>query len=270
MTFKHAALAIAASLVSVSALAVPITSTTNTRPVDVAPHNAEVQLDRVLDEQFGPGPHAQSPAGVFRFSGGFGTAAPTLVLEQTAGFATQRLGVWFGNDTDNLLRFDIFRGAASVGPNGDTFPGGGPGEGTTTSLRISGNTLQIGGSGLPPEFYSCSDSYTEVNFCTATDDRISENFFGFYFQSNTNAPVYHTLDLLNPQGAARVLAFNGSGPTAGAWIFAFEDGGGQDFNAMVVKVESLQAAPAAVPLPGTVALLGAGLLGIGLLRQRRR
>lgn len=262
----RAALAIAATLACSSALAAPITDTTNVRPVAVAPHNGEVQLDRVLEAQFGPGPHAQSAAGVFQFSGGFGSTAPTLVLEQSAGFSTQRFGVWFGDDSANLLRFDIFRGAASVDPNGDTFPGGGPGEGTTTALRISGNTLQIGGSGLPPEFYSCSASFTVVNFCTATDARISEQFFGFYFQSNENAPIYHTLDVLNPLGAARVLAFNGSGPTAGDWIFGFEDGGGQDYNDMVVKVESLQAA---VPLPGTVALFGAGLLGIGLLRRRR-
>lgn len=266
MKFSRSALALSVALGSASALAVPITDTTNTRPVDVAPHNAEVQLERVLVEQFGPGPHAQSPVGVYQFSGGFGTTAPTLVLEQTAAFSTQRFGIWFGNDSDNLLRYDIFRGGASVDPNGGTFPGGGPGEGTTTSIRISGNTLQIGGSGLPQEFYSCSGAYSQVNFCTATDTRISEQFFGFYFQSNEHAPVYHTLDVLNPHGAARVLAFNGNGPTAGDWIFAFEDGGGRDFNDMVVKVESLKGV---VPLPGTVALLGAGLLGLGLLRRRR-
>jgi hypothetical protein len=51
---------------------------------------------------------------------------------------------------------------------------------------------------------------------------------------------------------------------ASNWIFGFEDGGDNDFNDMVVKVESLKP----VSAPGTLALLGLGLLGIGALRRR--
>ena len=57
----------------------------------------------------------------------------------------------------------------------------------------------------------------------------------------------------------------------GAFVIAFEDLSGlgdRDYNDLVVEVRGVSDAP--IPLPATLALVAAGLAGLGALRVRAR
>jgi PEP-CTERM motif len=238
------AIGLLASLATTGALAVPITDIHNVRPVAVGT-GSEITLDAALDYLFGDVPHLQNTAGVYSFATGSATSIPTLILEQTAHFTTQKFGMWFGTDTSNILRVALFDGSAGVGANSGV--GGGPDTGAAAGIKIVGNTLTVG------------NPFGDTGVVTGvyTDTRISQNFFGFYFQTGNS--IAYTLDLLN-SGAPRVLAYNQDSNFA----FGYEDYTDNDYQDMVVKVESIRP----VPLPGTLALLSLGLVGAGFLRRR--
>ena len=240
--------AAAVALAAVSAGAAPIVQD-NMRPKPI--NNAsggEKDLQTVLDETFGVGQvnkaTNQSTAGLWgSATGSNASTIPTLILEAAGFEGIQKFGIWFGTDSSNLLMWDLILGPAIALPDPSS----------AASIIIAGNNLKVGSG-----FGFCG---TAIN-CTLpaglTDSRISSGAFGFYFQSgNTTA---YSIDSIN--GESRFLAYQGGASTN--WIFAFEDGGDGDFNDMVVKVESIKQ----VSAPGTLALLGLGLLGIGALRRR--
>ena len=112
---------------------------------------------------------------------------------------------------------------------------------------------------------------------SAADVGGAENF-GFYIE--TPEHIWYNDAALNG-GSTQMVAFEG--PDLGAdffdegrminwganeWILAWEDRpyatSDQDFNDLVVKVDGVRA----VPAPAALALLGAGLIGIALVRRR--
>jgi len=233
--------------VSVSAFAAPFVSNDSTPSVINPAPGTEDDLQEIADDLFGPG-HVnvftgQSSAGMFSSATpNLASTVPTLFAEFTANDATQVFGIWFGTNTDNVIRYDLILGGATSG--------------RAAGITIAGNTLEVFSS-------NCS----VVNCGTFSNALINPSSFGFYFRASDNAPTYHTLDQLNTGTPDdRVVAFQDGATTN--WLFAYEDGDDFDYNDMAVKVESIVANP--IPEPETYALMLAGLGVMGYMNRRRK
>lgn len=238
---------VGSALVAGPASAVAI-ETTNVRPAPINPPPVgEGSVQSILDSVFLPAGSVnavtgQSSAAVWQSAVLPASTIPTMVIEYSANSLTNKFGIWFGNDTSNILAIDLLLGPATAG--------------STASLSFTGNTMNVGSSVIG----DCTIlGGTAVNCGAFTDARISSGFFGFYI--DVGGTRYYSADQLNG-GAARMLAYEGS-PTN--WLLAFEDGTDNDFNDLAVKIESITR----VPEPGTLALFGFGLLGLGFAGRRR-
>jgi hypothetical protein len=135
--------------------------------------------------------------------------------------------------------------------------------GNTQSFSQAGNVFSLGGAGG-----------ASVTFSSAT--------FGYYLEIN-GTTYYYSQPGLNSGGTDAMVAYKGDGTSNvnvdGAnwgtfddadYLLAWDINGNADFADWLVLVESVTPViPPGVPEPGTFALLGIGLVGLGAIRRRR-
>ena len=163
----------------------------------------------------------------------------------------------YGNITNQVA---VFKDATDATGNPSVAD---PGDYTTINFNKIG--------GMITTWYTDADSGDTVQL-DSTNDWMDA--FGFYFSWNNGSNIYYSEDDLNADPS--FLAFLGKGNNvdiagqtgndANHWYAAMEGWGGNvDFNDIVVQLESVQP----VPEPGTVLLLGIGLIGLAGLGRKK-
>jgi hypothetical protein len=151
---------------------------------------------------------------------------------------------------------------------------------TSKTLELMTSAWAIGAT----QSFSAASSGTGYVFSTGGMTPTSETFatkeFGYYVEYG--GVYYYSQASKNASGQDAMLAFLGNGSdqiTVGGsnwglfntddYILAWEVTGDANFFDWLVLVESVTPVTPGVPEPGTFAMLGVGLVGLGAIRRRR-
>ncbi len=189
-----------------------------------------------------------APAATLTDTDGTGDDSTFFLFLESAGFAPENTfgiyGFTYNQDGSVVLgdSLEVFNGSASA----------------VTSATVSFNV--------------------ETGFATfnGTSANIGTTF-GFYLTTpEANGYTYYSHASLNEDEYDHFMLFDTTSNTIGSLlgadlVVAMEDlygGGDQDYNDMVVGISDV--APAPVPEPTTLLLIGSGLLGMGFFRKRTK